>query len=228
MQIPVDDTLPMGGCERRADLLHPAKSHGRADAPRRQPGREVLVHEPHDQVGGIGFPPPVVEGNDVRVLQARDPARVRIEPADELLVVRDRRAQDLDRHVALGLRLYRAMHNGDRPRSDDGNGAIPPQRSAAQLERRILLEDLALEGLDGRGGIQAEFRVERVPQPVIGVQGLCLATGPVQRKHQLAVQALAKRVLGRQALELGDEVSMLAEGQLRLDAILGRGEAQLG
>jgi hypothetical protein len=68
---------------------------------------------------------------------------------------------------------------------------------------------------------------ERLPRALVGLQRLRPAAGPVERQHQLRVQALAGRVLGHQALELGDEFAGAAGLELRLEPELDRRQALL-
>ncbi len=60
------------------------------------------------------------------------------------------------------------------------------------------------------------------------VQRLGLAAGPVEREHQLRVQALAVRVLGDQRLELAGDRDVLAQLELDRDALLDAGDLELG
>ena len=54
-----------------------------------------------------------------------------------------------------------------------------------------------------------------------------MAPGAVQREHQLSAQALPRRILRHQSLELRDQPGVPSEGQVGLDPILDRAEAQL-
>ena len=49
----------------------------------------------------------------------------------------------------------------------------------------------------------------------------------VERKDELAPQALAERLLGDETLQLGDERSVTAERQLRIDSLLEGDEPKL-
>jgi hypothetical protein len=59
------------------------------------------------------------------------------------------------------------------------------------------------------------------------MQRFGLPATAVQREHQLAAQALAKRVLRDERLELRHQFVMAAERQLSVDAILDRRETKL-
>ncbi len=72
--------------------------------------REVAAwHETHHEVGAAGVAPVVVEGNDVRMLEAGDHLRLLLEPADEIRVGGKTRVNDLDRDVATDFRLHSAV-----------------------------------------------------------------------------------------------------------------------
>ena len=71
---------------------------------------------------------------------------------------------------------------------------------SGQVERRILREHGALELLQLTTGLQPELVHQRLPGMAEGVERLGLATGPVEREHELGVQPLAVRVLGDERL----------------------------
>ena len=56
----------------------------------------------------------------------------------------------------------------------------------------------------------------------VGLQRVGLAPGPVEREHQLAVQALAQRLLSNQMLQLGYQLRVATRGQVGVDAQLER------
>ena len=64
-----------------------------------------------------------------------------------------------------------------------------------------------LEPLQLGARVQAEVLDERVAGAAVGVERVGLAAGAVEGEHQLGVEALAVRVLGGQAFELGDELA---------------------
>jgi hypothetical protein len=61
---------------------------------------------------------------------------------------------------------------------------------------------------------------------VEGLEGIGLSARPVERQHELAPQPFPVEVVGQQRLQLGDEPAVPAEGQVGLDAVLQRGQAQ--
>ena len=88
-------------------------------------------------------------------------------------------------------------------------------------------EDLLLEQVEVRAGLQAEFIDERPSTATVGVERVGLAAGTVERKHQLPEQALAQWMLGDERLELGDDLRVAAELKVGVDPILKCGEPLL-
>src|SRR5918996_867874 len=62
---------------------------------------------------------------------------------------------------------------------------------------------------------------------LVGGERVCLPAGAVEREHQLGTQALAQRLLAHERRQLGDERRVPTEGEVRLDPILERDQAQL-
>ena len=108
----------------------------------------------------------------------------------------------------------------------DQNRALRSRR-LCELERRVLAQDRALELLQRRARLDSQLVDERAPGGLVGGQRLGLAPRPVQREHQLAAQALAKGVLGRQRVELRDERGVPAESEVGVDPHLDREEVHL-
>jgi hypothetical protein len=63
--------------------------------------------------------------------------------------------------------------------------------------------------------------------PPVGRECVGLAPGPVEREHELAVEALAERVRGDETLELARELPVPALVQLGVGGPLERREPQL-
>ena len=61
----------------------------------------------------------------------------------------------------------------------------------------------------------------------VALERLYLAPRPVEREHELFAQSLACRMLSYERLELGDQLSVMAERQVGLGAVLERDQAQL-
>ncbi len=103
---------------------------------------------------------------------------------------------------------------------------VPGRRSerrraiARELQRLVLPEDRLLQTLQRRARLDAELVHERAPRPLIRVECLCLAAGPVEREHQLSAQAFSEGVLGEKCLQFGDQFAMEAERELGFDPLL--------
>ena len=97
-------------------------------------------------------------------------------------------------------------------RRDENRG-----RKHRKRELRVLAQDRPLELLQGRGRLDPELLDERAPAVTVGLERLGLSARAVQSNHQLAAQALAERLLADERLELADERSVTAEGELGLD-----------
>jgi hypothetical protein len=170
--------------------------------------REGRHHAVAERLLGAG----AVRGEDVAqaaVVLAADEVRVTVaEPRAHLRRARQLREQDRRRHAAdldLGRRL-----------------------SACPMEQgRVVGEDRPLQPLELEAGAQAELGVERPDGLTVGVQRLALASGAIEGEHELAAQALAQPVRRHELLQLADELGAAAHGQLRLDAILHRGGAEV-
>jgi hypothetical protein len=102
-----------------------------------------------------------------------------------------------------------------------------PRVGLAKLERRVVVEDLALEPLQGRPRIDPQLFGEQPPALLVSVEGIVLASGAIEGQHQLRAQPFAERVGGNEALELGDELRVTAEHQLHLEPLLRRRQTKL-
>ena len=91
----------------------------------------------------------------------------------------------------------------------------------------LLAEDGALERSQLLARVETEALGEERARAVVRRERLRLALGVVEREHQLAPQALAERLLGNETLQLGDERSVTAERQLRIDSLLEGDEPKL-
>ena len=93
-------------------------------------------------------------------------------------------------------------------------------RARGRLQRRVVLQDGPLQLLQGRARLDAELVDERAASLPVGLQGLRLPAGPVQRRHEVAPQALPERMLRDQRLQLPDELAVPAEREVGVDAQL--------
>ena len=88
-------------------------------------------------------------------------------------------------------------------------------------------EDHLLEPPQLGAGLEAELVHQELAPHAHRLERLRLPPGAVQRHHELPAQALAKGVLGDQALELADQILAGAAGQVRGHALLDRLHAEL-
>jgi hypothetical protein len=94
------------------------------------------------------------------------------------------------------------------------------------VELGILAQDGLLELAQLAAGLDAELVDERPARVLICGERVGLASGPVEREHELAAQAFAQRVLDDERLELAHHVAA-AQLQIGLDPIRERFQAQL-
>ena len=69
-------------------------------------------------------------------------------------------------------------------------------------------------------GLDTEVGDEPVASAPIHVEGVCLASRPVEREHQTGSERFVQRMLCGELVELPDELAVPAERQLRVDALL--------
>ena len=82
-------------------------------APRREDAGERLApQELHHEVDDAPGAPHPVDRDDVGVFEAGGRPRLPLEPLHELGVERERKRQDLHRHLALELTVARTVHDG--------------------------------------------------------------------------------------------------------------------
>ena len=94
-------------------------------------------------------------------------------------------------------------------------------------ERGIVLENRALELPQCGPWFDAELVQERAPSVPVGVERLLLPAGAVQGEDVLLPETFAIRMLGDQALELGQERVMATQCELGVVAELDGPEAQV-
>ena len=93
----------------------------------------------------------------------------------------------------------------------------------AQVELRILAEDLLLEAAQLGGGLQTEL-VEGCARVPVRRQRVGLPAGAVEREHLPGAECLAMRVLGDERFELGSEQRVASRVEVDRDPRLERGE----
>ena len=84
---------------------------------------------------------------------------------------------------------------------------------------RVLLEDLLVEGLQVLGWVDPDLLAQPVLQASVGGEGFGLVATSVEREHQLAAGSFVQRVAGHDSLELPDDLAMLTEAELCVDAV---------
>ena len=96
-----------------------------------------------------------------------------------------------------------------------------------RLEGGVLVEDRALEALQGGARLDPEPVDERGARGGVDLEGLGLPPRAIQREHELSARTLAQRVLADERLELADHLRVASECEVGVDPILERGEPQL-
>jgi hypothetical protein len=114
------------------------------------------------------------------------------------------------------------MRRGGARRHRDSPGA-----SLGRVEHGLLAQDRLLDRPQARSRFEAQLLDVVAPRFPIRLQRLSLAAGAVEGEHELAAQPFAERVLGDESLQLRDQRRASADAELRLDALLERGEPQL-
>ena len=103
----------------------------------------------------------------------------------------------------------------------------PRERRLLEEQRLVLAQDRGLELAELGAGVDAELLDERLARGAVGGERVGLAARAVEREHELRARALAQRLGGDQRLELGDELGVAPEREIRLDPLLERDGAQL-
>ena len=146
-------------------------------------------------------------------------------------------ANDFSSSPSLVMTTAAMSHRGEQRSAGDEQRPAQPsacragaRRSAGglgEIERRIVLEDRALELPQRRAGLQAELGSQPRRGTAVRVERLRLPAAAVEREHQLAEQVLAVGMGRDERLELADYLPVAAERELGLDPRLGRREHQL-
>ena len=84
-----------------------------------------------------------------------------------------------------------------------------------------------LEPLESQAGLDAPAPRSGCPGLPVPGQGVGLPPRPVEGPHELRPEGLAQRGGGDRRFELGSEVAVTPEGQLRIEAGLEGGQAKL-
>ena len=87
----------------------------------------------------------------------------------------------------------------------------------AAVERRVLAQDGGLEVAQPLADVDAQLVVEPAAQVVQQAERVGLPAGPVERDHELAVDALVVPVVGGELLQVPDDLLMLTQREQGLD-----------
>ena len=98
--------------------------------------------------------------------------------------------------------------------------AATPVGGRHGADRFVLREDRRLQLAKLRTGLEPELLRQHASCFVKGVERGGLAAAPIQRKHQLAPQALAKRVIGRRGADLREDLGVVAQCQRGVESVL--------
>ena len=162
-----------------------------------------------------------------RVLQPGQPDRVdgvrrRQPPADlegDRGLADPARSDDLDQPLP-GQQLRQRRDVGVAPdQSGRHRREVAPLASGparcGRLRGRcdVLRQDVPLQLLQGRPGVEAELVTQLGPDALVGRQRVGLPPGPVERRDEQLPQALMERVLRDRALELPDHAARATELQ---------------
>ncbi len=132
----------------------------------------------------------------------------------------------------LGVERLRERHRLDDVDEEDRDE--PPElhrrlgeRSLLEQQRLVLAQDRGLERLELGAGVDAELLDQRLARRAVGGERVRLAPGAVEREHELGAGALAEWLRLDERLELGDELGVAAEREIRVDALLQHDRAEL-
>ena len=133
---------------------------------------------------------------------------------------------------AVGVDDARGEHRDDLPggacrrrgHRDRRRGALDPRR---RPERLVLAEDRLLQLAQLVRRLDPELVDEHPTDVLVRLERIHLATAAVEREHQLRSGSLAVRLSGDEPLQVGDDVDVAAERELRVDELLARRQLEL-
>ena len=109
----------------------------------------------------------------------------------------------------------------------DGSALLGPWRayrrrldSGGRLQRRVTVQDGALQLLQRAARLGAKLVDEGSPGPCVRLERVSLPPGAVERDDQLAAEALTVRLSRDELLELRHDGCMPAKREIRLDPLL--------
>jgi hypothetical protein len=138
LQIAVDDALLVRRLERLGNLPRDWQRFVERKRPAPQTlGQVFAIDELHRDERGYPFMPlrPVqslqpIDVRDVRMVQRRKDLRLTFEPCQAISIERKRFREDLERHIAIELRVSRAIHFSHSARADRADDFVRPQSAA--------------------------------------------------------------------------------------------------
>ena len=116
------------------------------------------------------------------------------------------------------------MRIGDICHEDRG---LSHGRTDLESERWVLVEDPLLQIAQVRRRIKAHLSNEVVARLLVCAQCLGLASAPVEGKHLLSAEPLAKRMLFGERLEFGDQLPVISKFQVRIHTMFDRRHPEL-
>ena len=112
---------------------------------------------------------------------------------------------------------------------EEGEFGVPLQGHLASLgpehERRVVVEDPALEVGELTPGLDAHVLREVAAGPLVGPQGVALPAAPVERQHELRPQPLVEGMKVNQRFQCRDRVGGTTQSQDRVVATFQRIQA---
>ena len=96
------------------------------------------------------------------------------------------------------------------------------RRLCCKLQRRVLVQYLALELLERRARLDPDLLDERLPPALEDLQRVRLPSAAIEGEHQLGAGTLTERRSGDERLQLGDELVVAAERQIGVEPIVER------
>ena len=97
----------------------------------------------------------------------------------------------------------------------------------ARVERRILAKDGLLQLTKLRPGADSDGVDQSSARLAIRLHRLRLTSGAIEGEHALGMEALVRRMLGDQRIELRDDLPVPPRGQFGFDRCLDRQEVEL-
>ena len=125
LQVAVDDPLVVRGGQGLGQLHRVLHGLAHGQGARRQPlPQRLALEQLHDGVGRPGLAAEVVDREDARVRQRRHGFRLPLEAGEGLLVLREARGEDLDRHLAVELGVASAKDLAHPPGAEGGGDLV--------------------------------------------------------------------------------------------------------